>query len=310
MSNNLTIIALGGNAILPKGARGTPEEQWRTVEKAALQLVEIIEENPRVIITHGNGPQVGYLVEAFENLPPGKPRQTLDIAVAMTQGWLGYLIAHSLDKVLSGSSKPRIAAVVTRVMVSRRDPAFENPTKFIGSYYTREEAEKLARELGWIMKPDPRGGYRRVVPSPKPLKVLEAGIVRSLVDSGAIVVAVGGGGIPVDENLEPVEAVIDKDLASARLGIEVGASRLIILTDVPGVALNYGKPGEKWLGRITLGEIKEYYAEGHFPPGSMGPKVQASIEFVEATGGVASIGSLGEAYRVYKMEAGTHIVPG
>jgi carbamate kinase len=309
LENNITIIALGGNAILPKGARGTPGEQWRAVEEALKQVAKIIEENPRIVITHGNGPQVGYLIEAFESLPPNKPRQTLDIAVARTQGWIGYLIAHSLEKAL-GEKKLGIAGIVTRVMVSRKDPAFSNPTKYIGSYYSKEDAERIARERGWVMKPDPRGGYRRVVPSPHPLRILEATVVRELVDSGTIVVAVGGGGIPVDEEFNPVEAVIDKDLASARLGIEIGAKRLVILTDVQGVAINYGKPDQQWLEKVTVSEIKRYYNEGQFPPGSMGPKVLASIEFVEASGGVASIGSLRDAYEVYRMNKGTHILPG
>ncbi len=304
-----TVVALGGNAILPKGSRGTPREQWETVRRAARQILRIASEAGGLVVTHGNGPQVGYLLEAFESLPPEKPRQTLDIAVAMTQGWLGYLIAHSIEaEAAVAGSTARVAVLATRVMVSRRDPAFREPSKFIGSYYTREEAERLARERGWVMKRDPRGGWRRVVPSPRPLRVLEADRVRALVDSGYIVVAAGGGGIPVDEELNPVEAVIDKDLASSLLARQIGAGRLVILTDVPAVAVNYGKPGQRWLDRITAEEARRLLDEGHFPPGSMGPKVAAAAEFAEY-GGIASIGSLDDAYRVYRMEAGTHILP-
>ncbi len=309
LTRNITVIALGGNAILPKGSKGDPREQWETVSRAMGQIAHIINENPKTVITHGNGPQVGYLVEAFENLPPDKPRQTLDLAVAMTQGWLGFLITHSLEKILK-TKTPRVATLVTRVVVSRQDPAFSNPTKFVGSYYTEDEAKRLEEERGWILKRDPRGGYRRVVPSPKPIRIMESKIILTLLENDYIVVAVGGGGIPVDENLNPVEAVIDKDLATAQLAIEIGAERLIILTDVRGVALNYGTPYEKWLNKIPVSEIKKYYIEGHFPPGSMGPKVKAAIEYVEATGGTASIGHLDDAYNVYKMKAGTHVLPG
>lgn len=304
------VIALGGNAILRKGAKGTPEEQWETVRQAAREIVRIAGDGARVVVTHGNGPQVGYLIEAFESLPPEKPRQSLDLAVAMTQGWLGYLIAHSIERE-AGSLKieAKTAVIATRVVVSRRDPSFQNPSKYIGSYYTEEEAKRLAEKYGWVMKRDPRGMYRRVVPSPKPLMIHEADRVKKLVDEGYIVVAVGGGGIPVDEDMNPVEAVIDKDLASSLLARTIGADKLIMLTDVKGVALNYGEPNMKWLSKVSVDELEEYYREGHFPPGSMGPKVLAAIEFVRATRGTASIGSLSEAYRVYKGESGTLIVP-
>lgn len=304
----LVVLALGGNAILPKGARGSPAEQWETVRRAARSIIPILDEGARLVVTHGNGPQVGYLLEAMESLPPGVPRQTLDIAVAMTQGWIGYLIAHSLDVESRGKYRPLVA--VTRVMVSRRDPAFSNPTKFVGRYYTREEAEALARDRGWVMRRDPRGGYRRVVPSPKPLTVLESPMIReAALRLGLVVVGVGGGGIPVDEDLNPVEAVVDKDLASYRLAVEIGADRLIILTDVPGVALNYGTPKEEWLKRLPASEALRLVEEGVFPPGSMGPKVEAAARFALETGKPASIGRLEDAHHVYKGEAGTLIVP-
>ena len=307
MTGPLVVVALGGNALLRKGQKGSVEEQWGTTVHAARQLARIAREGVRLVVTHGNGPQVGMILEAFEALPRDKPRPTLDIATAMTQGWLGFLVAHSLDQALGETG--RTVVVATRVVVSRGDPAFREPTKYIGSYYSEEEARRLAREKGWIMKPDPRKGWRRVVPSPDPLHVVEHDSIRSLALQGKIVVAVGGGGIPVDESLQPVEAVIDKDLASSLLARQIGADRLIILTDVPGVAVNYGRPGEKWLERVSVSELEHLYAEGHFPPGSMGPKVLAAIRFTRETGKPSSIGLLEEAYEVYKGLRGTQVLP-
>jgi len=311
VSRPLIVVALGGNAIQPKGSRGTPEEQWKAVSEAARQLVRVYASGTHLVVTHGNGPQVGYLLEAFESLPPERPRQTLDIAVAMTQGWIGYLLQHSLEVE---ASKERVGleaqVLVTRVIVSRRDPAFQNPTKYVGSYYTREEAERLARERGWVFREDPRGGYRRVVPSPRPLRVVEAGRIAGLARQGYVVIGVGGGGIPVDEEMRPVEAVVDKDLASSVLARQIDADKLVILTDVPGVALNYGTGREEWLHVLTTHEARKLLEEGVFPPGSMGPKVQAAVEYVEATGREAVIASLDEALAAVKGEAGTRIVPG
>ncbi|MEB3760342.1 MAG: carbamate kinase [Desulfurococcales archaeon] len=306
----LVVIALGGNALLRKKDSGHPEEQWRNVSLAAEQLAEIAREGISLVITHGNGPQVGYLLEAFESLPASKPRQSLDIAVAMTQGWIGYLLQHSLSKYLAKLRVRRdVVSIVTRVVVDKNDPAFTNPTKFVGSYYSREEAERLSREKGWIMRPDPRGGWRRVVPSPRPIDIVEKNVIRSLALNGVITVAVGGGGIPVDKDLTPVEAVIDKDLASSLLARLIDADRFVILTDVPGIAIDYGKPTQRWLREISKDELKELYEKGLFPPGSMGPKVKAIIEYVEHTGNTAVIGALEEASRVYRLESGTIIYP-
>jgi len=309
----IVVVALGGNAITPRGSRGSPGEQWEAVRLAARALADLVVEGYKLVITHGNGPQVGYLLEAFDSLPASIPRQTLDLAVAMTQGWIGFLVAHSVEEELSRRGVRRRAIVVpTRTLVSLEDPEFSNPSKYIGRYYSEEEAARLSREHGWVLRRDPRGGYRRVVPSPTPLRILEVDAIRALLDRDFIVVAAGGGGIPVafsNGTLKPVEAVVDKDLASSILAVELNADSLVILTDVPGVALRYGKPGEVWLRRVKVEELRRYYEEGEFPPGSMGPKVLAAIHFVEKTGRRAYIGLLEEAGGVVRGERGTVVEP-
>ncbi|MCX8196157.1 MAG: carbamate kinase [Acidilobaceae archaeon] len=301
----LVVIALGGNALQPAGKRGV-EGQWEAVSSAMASIADVIAEGYDVVLTHGNGPQVGFLLESFESLPLSEPKPTLDLAVAMTQGWIGFMIAHALERELAKRGIRRKAAVVpTRVMVSKED---WRPVKPIGRLYSREEAEMIAKKMGWNMKEDARGGYRRVVPSPTPVKVLEVDVIRTLVQNGIVPIAAGGGGIPVvQENgeLKPVEAVVDKDLASSLLAVELGADRLTILTDVPGVAINFKKSNELWLRRVSAAELRKLYEEGHFPPGSMGPKVLACLRFVEATGKECVIGCLEEASRVIRGEAGT-----
>ncbi len=314
------VVAFGGNAFQTKGEKGTPEDYWRNAYRSAEFLVKILEEGYRIAITHGNGPQVGIIAEwmiagmKLKNLPP----MTLDIAGAMTQGWLGYLIQQSLynklvEKGLLGSKVKGIVTVVTQVLVNKDDPAFQNPTKYIGPWYSEEEAKKIAEELGWTVKPDPRGGWRRVVPSPDPIGPIEIDAVKKLVEEGFVVIASGGGGIPVvktDGGLRGVEAVIDKDLAGERLATALGASRFMILTDVEKVYLNYGTPQQKPIDVMTVSEAKKYYEEGHFKPGSMGPKVLAAIRFIENGGKEAIIAHLHKAYEALKGESGTRIIPG
>lgn len=311
MAAPLIVVALGGNAISPKGVDSV-DAVWSNVRNVARAVVEAKRRGYNIVLTHGNGPQAGYLLEAIESLPPERPRQTLDIIVAMTQGWIGYLLTHSITvEARRLGVDVRSVAMLTRVLVDPSDPAFSNPTKPVGFYYSEQEARRLERERGWTMRPDPRGGYRRVVASPRPLDVVEHETVAKLARAGVIVVAAGGGGIPVTlDELEPVEAVVDKDLASSLLARLIEADRLVILTDVKGVALNYGKPGETWLGRVRVSQLKRYHAEGHFPPGSMGPKVEAAIEFVEATGRYAAIGHLQDALDVIELREGTIVEPG
>lgn len=313
------VVAFGGNAFQTKGEKGTPEDYWRNAYRSAEFLLKIIEEGYKIAITHGNGPQVGIIAEwMMAGLKTkGLPPMTLDIAGAMTQGWLGYLIQQSLynkllEKGLLGKIVKGVVTIVTQVLVDKNDPAFQNPTKYIGPWYGEEEAKKISQELGWVMKPDPRGGWRRVVPSPDPKGPVEIDAVKKLVEEGFIVIASGGGGIPVvkeDGRLKGVEAVIDKDLAGERLATALGAGTFMILTDVEKVYLNYGTPKQKPVDVMTVSEAKKYYQEGHFKPGSMGPKVLAAIRFIENGGKQAIIGHLYRAYEALKGLTGTRIVP-
>ncbi|MCS7106979.1 MAG: carbamate kinase [Acidilobaceae archaeon] len=304
------MIALGGNAIQSSDRRGV-EDQWRAVSNAMASVSEVIAEGHSVVLTHGNGPQVGFLLEAFDSLPMTEPRPTLDLAVAMTQGWIGFMMAHALERELTKRGVRKRAVVVpTRVIVNSDDPQGWKPTKPIGRSYTREEAEVLSKRMGWIFKEDPRGGYRRVVPSPMPVKILEVDTISALLQGGFVPIAAGGGGIPLARSngeLRPVEAVVDKDLASSLLAVELRADKFVVLTDVGGVAINYKRLGETWLRRASTKELRKLYEEGQFPPGSMGPKVLSCIKFVEATGKECAIGHLEDAYRVIKGEAGTTI---
>ncbi len=311
MSNETVVIALGGNAFIQKGQRGTVEEQWINVSRAMRQIADIIEKGYKVLLTHGNGPQVGNILEWMEALKHKIPPLPMDMAGAMTQGWIGYMIQQSLTNELRRRGiHRRIVSIVNQVLVDGEDEAFKNPTKFVGPYYTEEEAKKLMREKGWIMKPDPRGGWRRVVPSPKPIDNIEKEAIKMLLNSDFIVIASGGGGIPVVDSggqINGVEAVIDKDLAGELLASLVDADHFIILTDVEGAMINYGKKNMRILRKVTVDEIEKYYREGHFPPGSMGPKVLAAIKFIRNGGKKAAIGHLYKALDLLEERTGTII---
>ncbi len=311
------LIALGGNAFQSKGEVGTPENYWKNAYRAAETIVRIVKEGYKVAITHGNGPQVGIILEWMERSKDKIPPMSMDIAGAMTQGWLGYLLMQAIHNILTREGvKDRVkgvVAIVNQVAVSKDDPAWKNPTKYVGSYYTEEEAKKLMKEKGWVIKPDPRGGWRRVVPSPNPVENVEVGAVKKLLNEGWIVIASGGGGIPVvrneDGTLQGAEAVIDKDLAGEVLATGLGVGTFVILTDVEGVYLNFGKPDQKLLKEVTVSELEKYYKEGHFKPGSMGPKVLAVIRFLRHGGKKAMIGHLYKGYDVIKGLSGTRIYP-
>ncbi len=304
----LAVIALGGNALAGPILRPDTLEMLSAARGAAEALKPFLEAGGLAVLTHGNGPQAGYLEEAFSLLPRGETRQPLWAITAMTQGWIG----HVLKLAIEGATGRRSEVVATRTVVDPRDPEFSRPSKPIGRLHSEEDARELEARLGWRFSWDPRGGYRRVVPSPRPLRIVEAEYIAGLAASGVVTVAAGGGGVPVVEergSYEPVEAIVDKDLASSVLARQIDADMLVILTDVPGVAVNYGRPGERWLSRATVGELEKLAAEGHFPPGSMGPKVEAAIEFTRETGRPSVIAHLRDAPRALRLEAGTIIEP-
>ncbi len=288
------VVAFGGNAILPSGQRGTLEEQRRNVREMSERLVSLVLDGHRVVVTHGNGPQVGEIMLKSELSRAIVPPLTLDVAGAMSQGQIGYMLQQEIGSLLSDADAPPVCTVVTQVIVDASDPAFRRPTKPIGRFYSREDAEDLRRERNWEMVEDAGRGYRRVVPSPTPLDIVEWPAVKALLDQGMLVIAAGGGGVPVvksDGKLRGVEAVIDKDLAAQKLASLVSARILVLLTEVDAVALDFGTPQQRPLGIVSLADLKEHYVAGQFPAGSMGPKVRAAIEFLESGGERAIITS-------------------
>ncbi len=309
----VTVIALGGNAILQPGQRGTFAEQMKNVETTCQQLAQMVESGKyKIIITHGNGPQVGNILLQNETAKDVAAPMPLYVCGAESQGLIGYMMQQTLHNLLvdKGKGEIPIATVVTQVVVDKKDQAFQNPTKPVGPFYSEEEAKKLESEKGYHIKEDAGRGWRRVVPSPDPIEIFEKEAVRQLVEARSIVVASGGGGIPVvkeGEKLVGVDAVIDKDLAGERLAVDVNAKIFLVLTDVDQVKLNYKTPQEKGLSQITVEEAKKYHAEGHFAKGSMEPKVRAAIRFIEAGGERAVITSLDKAVDALDGKAGTTI---
>lgn len=306
------VIALGGNAILQPGQEGTFENQLENVRISTEIISRIIKNGHQVIITHGNGPQVGNILRQNEEAKHVVPPFPLDVCSAESQGFIGYMLDQSLKNELQklGVTK-HVVSLLTQTEVSKDDPAFKDPTKPIGLFYSEEEAKKLAEEKNWDVKEDAGRGWRRVVASPKPQTILGSDTIKMLVDTGAIVIASGGGGIPVVKNeqglLEGVEAVIDKDNSAFKLAEEVGADMLMILTDVPNAYINYGKPNQKMLQKVTLEEAKQHIEAGHFSAGSMGPKMAAAVAFAER-GGKAVICSLDQADLAIEGNAGTMII--
>lgn len=306
----LAVVAIGGNAVNRPGEKPTAENMFRALTEAMGYLVDMLEEYD-VVITHGNGPQVGNILIQQEMAKDVIPPFPIDVNDAQTQGSLGYMIAQALRNNLAKKNKKReIAGIITQIVVDKNDKAFENPSKPVGPFYTKEQAERLAREKGWIMKEDAGRGYRRVVPSPKPLDIVEKEVIKMLLKNDVIVIAAGGGGIPViRENgiLKGVEAVIDKDRASALLAIEINADLFVILTGVEKVALNYGKPNQKDLNELSIDEAERYLKEGQFPSGSMGPKIESAIDFVKATGRECFITDMTKLELALNGKTGTRI---
>ncbi len=302
------VIALGGNAL-----GNTPYEQLQLVTETAKPIVDLIAEGNEVVIAHGNGPQVGMI-----NLGMGTAAEAKAIKSdmpfpecgAMSQGYIGYHLQNAIGNELSARGMVKdVATVVTQVLVDEADPAFRNPTKPIGSFYDKETAERIAAEKGYTMVEDAGRGYRQVVPSPKPIDVIEKNTVNALINSGCVVITVGGGGIPVvrrEGKLYGTPAVIDKDFASAKLAELVKADALVILTAVDRVAINWGKPNQESLNEMTVAQAEQYCTEGHFAPGSMLPKVKAAISFAR-TGGEAIIASLENAAAALRGESGTKV---
>ncbi|MBP9991752.1 MAG: carbamate kinase [Bacteroidales bacterium] len=309
---NLAMVAFGGNALLRSGQKGTYEEQLANVEQTCESLCNLIKRGYNIVIGHGNGPQVGNVMLQHEagKKNNGIPAMPMDFCVAETQGSIAYMIELALRNVFAKNDIYRdVVTIVTQVAVNALDPMFQNPTKPVGPYYTKEEAEKLHELTGAIYKEDPKGnGWRKVVASPKPKRINNIKIIKHLVKGGNVVVTVGGGGIPVVEEsdyVRGVEAVIDKDLASALCAIQIEAEEFYILTDVPKVYINFRKPNEQALDVITVDEAKKYLAEGQFTEGSMAPKVRAGIMFIE-NGGKSCI--ITEAGQLDNPNCGTRIV--
>ncbi|HER44439.1 MAG TPA: carbamate kinase [Candidatus Eisenbacteria bacterium] len=313
MANGIDVIALGGNAIIPVGGKGTIDEQRNLTSDTMRQVAGLIASGRKVVLTHGNGPIVGNIVERNEAIKDRIPPMPLDVCGADSQGGIGYMIQQSLRNELEAIGISReVVSIVSQVVVDERDEAFQNPTKPIGPFYTREESDRLALEKGWAMRNDADRGYRRVVPSPMPIEIVEAGVISRLLADGTVVIAVGGGGVPVirkEGRLRGIEAVIDKDRAAAVLARNAGAERLIILTSVEEVYVNFGGPDQEALGEVRLEEIEKLYEAGEFPAGSMGPKIEAAMDFIESDGRMVIISHARRLLDACKGTAGTRIIP-
>jgi carbamate kinase len=306
------VVALGGNALLRRGAEDTYEEMYGAARGAAERIADIAADGWEVVVTHGNGPQVGRILIQQEAAAKQVHPMPLDVCGAESQGQIGYLLQVTIGDVFfeRGMERP-VVTVLTLTRVRPNDPAFRRPTKYVGPFFSEARAKQLEERRGWSMKADPHGGWRRVVPSPKPYSIVETPVIAQLVASGAIVIASGGGGIPVIEKgprLIGKEGVVDKDLAAAILAAEVDASVLLILTDVPKVQRGYGSLMPQDLDRLTVDEAKRMLKAGEFGAGSMGPKVEAAIGFVEGGTGRAVIADLERSREALVGEAGTQIV--
>ncbi len=307
------LIAVGGNSLIRAGEKGTVLEQLANARRTAAAIIGLIRSGYHLVVTHGNGPQVGAQLLRSERAADQVPGQTLDVCGASSQGEIGYMLSQSLhDELAAAGLHVPVVSVVTQSIVSAKDPAMQHPTKPIGPFYTRSQAEDRQRQLGWQIVEDAARGYRRVVPSPDPVEIVELDVIRSLMNEGVLVVACGGGGIPVvQENgtLHGVEAVIDKDRASALLASELGVDIFAISTDTDYVYLDYKKPSQRPLTRVTVSELEQHFAQGHFPPGNMGPKVESALHFLKDGGKEVVITSYEHLCDAVAGQAGTHIVP-
>jgi carbamate kinase len=309
----VAVVAIGGNSLVRAGERGTLEEQRTNLAATCEGIAAVMASGYRVVVTHGNGPQVGDALLRSELAAAQVPALTLDACVAETQATIGYLLQQMLQETLQrhGLRRP-VVTIVTQVLVSRRDPAWRHPTKPVGPFYSREEAERRRAAFGWTILEDAQRGYRRVVPSPEPKEIMELAAIQAALANGALVIACGGGGIPVvfkRERLAGIDAVIDKDRASSLLAWELEAELFLISTGVDQVALNYGTPRERALDSLTAAEARRYLREGQFPAGSMGPKIEAALAYLERGGRLAIITSPERIPEAMQGMAGTRITP-
>jgi len=307
------LVALGGNALVRAGQRGTIQEQMANLDLAMAGIVPLIQRGCRVVITHGNGPQVGHILIRVEAARHQAYDLPLDVCVAQSQGETGYLIQQTLENLLRKHQIDRtVFAVLCRTVVDQRDPKLTNPSKPVGPYYSPEEALALKTQ-GWSLGEEASHGFRRMVPSPEPIRIVETEVIQRLVGDGIIVIAVGGGGIPVsaetDGTLKGIEAVVDKDLASSQLAVTIGVERILDLTSVEFAKLHFNSPSEENLQTITVADAKKYLAEGHFAPGSMQPKIEAGIYFLEHGGREFIITHTEKALDGFEGRTGTHMVP-
>ncbi len=306
------LIAVGGNSLIRAGEKGTVQEQLLNARRTASAIVNLIQTGYHVVITHGNGPQVGAALLRSERAASQVPGQTLDVCDAVSQGEIGYILQQCLHNELhaAGLDTP-VVTLLTQSIVSSDDPAMTHPSKPIGPFYSRGDAEERKRLHGWEIVEDAARGYRRIVPSPDPTQIVELDVIRDLVDHGVLVIAAGGGGIPVTSQhgtLQGVEAVIDKDRASALLASQLGVDVFVISTDTDYVYLDYKKPSQRPLQLVSDSEMEQYFVAGQFPPGNMGPKVESVLRFLRAGGREAIITSYQYLEKALKGEAGTHIV--
>lgn len=312
LNGKTAVIALGGNAITHPDIKDTITQQFKNTRDSLDCIVGLARDGFKIAVTHGNGPQVGNAILRVELARDKAPILPLGICVADTEGGIGYMIEQSLQNRLKDEGLDRqVATIITQVIVDKDDPQIADPSKFIGQFYTDEEAKALDSERGWVMKKDAHRGWRRVVPSPQPLSIVASKTIKTLLDDGTIVIAAGGGGVPAyydDRNhLEGLDAVIDKDLASVVLAREISAEMLLILTSVDRVSLNFGTDKEKPIDTMTVSEAEKYLEEGQFPPGSMGPKIKAALQFVKNGGKELIITSIEKAGLALRGESGTRI---
>ncbi len=315
MQGPVAVVALGGNAITREFEEGNISQQFANTRDSLKGVVELAMQGYRIAITHGNGPQVGNAMIRVEETRHLVPPLPLGIMVADLQGGMGYMIQQTMqNKLLQAGVDRAVATVLTQVIVDRDDPSIAEPTKFVGPLIAEGDIEVAVRERGWVVKEDPGRGFRRVVSSPKPTGIVEKSVIQAFINSGTILICAGGGGIPVhcqaDGTWEGVDAVIDKDLASAILARDIGADELYILTGVDKVALNFRKENETFLDVLTVSEAEQYLAQGQFPAGSMGPKIQAAINFVRTGGQKVVISSIGKMPEAISGATGTRIVAG